>query len=198
MSVTKFAFLPPNSTEATIPIFFPLTLCLIHPISGVYPYNTLPFTYQKLTDQKEGCRAPNCQTQSLAYWHQSMTVSETMQEEAIMTLSPLFLITDSWLQALALNQPLDSWRGCTVLEAWAYCLPLSTGWELKPPFCFPQTRFIFLFDFGGPKRPRFWPATYLIQCLRHTPKKLASSRWSKCLGQWKDGIQHRIAGNPAR
>ena len=37
-----------------------------------------------------------------------MTVFETMQEEDIKILSPLFLITDSWLQALILYKPLDS------------------------------------------------------------------------------------------
>ena len=41
-------------------------------------------------------------TQLLGYWHQFMTVFETMQEEEIKILSPLFPITDSWLQALAL------------------------------------------------------------------------------------------------
>ena len=41
-----------------------------------------------------------------------MIVFETIQEEEIKILSPLFLITDSWLQALALHKPPDSsWSG---------------------------------------------------------------------------------------
>ena len=84
-----------------------------------------------------------------------------MQKEEIKILSLLFLIANSWLQALALIQPLDSsWICGTVLEAWAYCVPLSAGWELKPPFYFLQTLSpYFLFSFSGQRRPRFWPAT---------------------------------------
>ena len=74
-----------------------------------------------------------------------MIVFETMQEEEIKILSTLLLITDSWLQAFALCKPLDgSWvgggrAGGTVLGAWAYCVPLSSGWELKSPFYFLHT-----------------------------------------------------------
>ena len=54
------------------------------------------------------------------------------------TSLPLFLVTNSWLRALALHKPLDSpWRGGAVLEAQAYSVPLSTGWEQKAPFLFP-------------------------------------------------------------
>ena len=52
----------------------------------------------------------------------------------------LFLLINASLRALALYKPLDSsWWGGTVLEAWVYCVPLSTGWGLKPPFYFLQT-----------------------------------------------------------
>ena len=51
MSVTKFAFLSPNSAGAIIHIF-PLTLC--YPLSGDYAYNTLPLV---VTYQKAGRRA---------------------------------------------------------------------------------------------------------------------------------------------
>ena len=67
-----------------------------------------------------------------------MTVFEKM-------LTHLLLITNPSLWALALCEPLDSsWSGgggggATVLEAQAYCVPLSTGWGLKPPFYFLQT-----------------------------------------------------------
>ena len=67
-----------------------------------------------------------------------MTVFEKM-------LTHLLLITNPSLRALALCEPLDSsWSGgggggATVLEAQAYCVPLSTGWGLKPPFYFLQT-----------------------------------------------------------
>ena len=55
-----------------------------------------------------------------------------MQEEEIKILSPLFLIANSWLEAFALINPLDSLGMCnTVLEAWAYCVPFSTPAESK-------------------------------------------------------------------
>ena len=53
-----------------------------------------------------------------------MTVFETMQEEEIKILTPLFPITYSWLQAFIWYKPLDSsGRGDTVLEAWAHSPP---------------------------------------------------------------------------
>ena len=70
-----------------------------------------------------------------------MAVLETMQEkEEYKILTPLFLITYSWLGALILYKPLgSSWsREGTVLEAWADYVPPSTSWELKPPLCFLQ------------------------------------------------------------
>ena len=55
-----------------------------------------------------------------------------MQEEEIKILSTLLLIFHSRLQALALIQPLDSsWMCGTVLEAWAFCVPLSVPAENK-------------------------------------------------------------------
>ena len=55
-----------------------------------------------------------------------MTVFETMQEEEIKILSPLFLITDCETSSYKLLM------GGTVLEARAYCVPRFTSWELKP------------------------------------------------------------------
>ena len=50
MSVTEFAFLPLNSAGAALHTYYPWTLCLIHPVSGVYLDNSLPLvlTYQKV------------------------------------------------------------------------------------------------------------------------------------------------------
>ena len=60
--------------------------------------------------RKKAAGPPNCQTQLLGYWYQPMTVFETVQKEEIKTLTPLFLITGSWLWALILYKPLDfSW-----------------------------------------------------------------------------------------
>ena len=81
--------------------------------------------------QKEGHRATKCQTQLLGYWRQAMTVFETMQEEEIKILSPLFLIIDSWLQALALYKPLDSsWLGGGH-SSWGMSLPVSPLHQLR-------------------------------------------------------------------
>ena len=60
--------------------------------------------------RKKAAGPPNCQTQLLGYWCQPRTVFETVQKEEIKTLTPLFLITGSWLWALILYKPLDfSW-----------------------------------------------------------------------------------------
>ena len=49
----------------------------------------------------------------------------------------------------------------TVLEAWTYCVPLSTSWELQSPFYFLQTLSpYFLLGFGGRRKPKFWPASH--------------------------------------
>ena len=53
MSVTKFAFLSPNSAGATLCTDFPLTLVNTS-LSGVYSCNTLPLV---VAHQKEGRRA---------------------------------------------------------------------------------------------------------------------------------------------
>ena len=59
-----------------------------------------------------------------------MVVFETMQEEEIKILSPLFLITDSWLQAVALHKPLDSsWSGGHSSSGTSLLFPLSASWE---------------------------------------------------------------------
>lgn len=88
MSITEFAFLPSNSAGAIhfTPIFNWLYTKYIL-------YWCLPLQHLVVTYQKESCRALNCQTQSLSYWHQFMAVFETMQEEEIKILPPLFLIT---------------------------------------------------------------------------------------------------------
>ena len=71
-----------------------------------------------------------------------------MHEEEVKILSPLSLILCKLLDSL--------WSGGTVLEAWDYCVPLSAGWELKPPFYFLQTLSpYFSFSFGGQRGQAF-------------------------------------------
>ena len=83
-----------------------------------------------------------------------------MQKEEIKILTPLFLITTSCPWALILYKPLDSsWGGGTVLEACAYCVPVSTSWELSHLFSSKLYLRIFLFCFSGQRKSRFWPAT---------------------------------------
>ena len=68
-----------------------------------------------------------------------MTVFETMQEGEIKILSPLLLITDSWLWTLFLNKPLDSswWVG-----GWHGSWGLSL---LYSPLCWLRIKATFLF-----------------------------------------------------
>ena len=120
MSVTKFAFLPPNSAGATLCTNF-LWLC-----AKYIPSWCLLLQHPSPCSCTSERRPPNCQTQLLGYWCQFMTVFETMQEEEIKILSPLFLITDCETSSYKLLM------GGTVLEAWAYCVPRFTSWELKP------------------------------------------------------------------
>ena len=109
MSRTKFAFLPPNSAGATIHIFS--FSSMLNTFSYLVFTLTTPFPLQ-LHIRKQAAGPPNCQTQLLGYWCQFMTGFETIQEEETKILSPLFFITNSWLQVLALYKPLDfSWGG---------------------------------------------------------------------------------------
>ena len=88
MSVTKFAFLPPNSAGATLH----LTLCQIHPLSDIYLYNSLPLV---VPCQKEGLRATRLPDAVTGYGCPFMTVFEMMQEEEITIRHLCFLVTDS-------------------------------------------------------------------------------------------------------
>ena len=134
MSVTKLTFLPLNSARATIHIF-PFDLMLNTPPIWCLPLqHPSPCSYT--SEKSQGATKLQDSITGLLTWF--MTVFETMQEQEIKVLSPLFLITDCWL--LALHKPLDStWSWGTVIEAWLYCVPLSANWELKPPFYFLQT-----------------------------------------------------------
>ena len=80
-----------------------------------------------------------------------MTVFEAMQEEEIKFQPSLFLITDFWLQILALYTPLDSsWKGGTVLEGWAYCVSISVGYQshlfISSELCLCIIIFFFLYS----------------------------------------------------
>jgi len=124
-----------------------------------------------------------------------------VQKEEIKILTPLFLITTSCLWALILYKPLDSsWGGDTVLEAWGYCVPVSTSWELSHLFSSKLYLRIFLFSFGGQRKSRFWPATlgdapseghyFYSACLTSTsPRKKASKR--KAVFKILYGKRHR-------
>ena len=134
MSITKLAFLPPNSARATIHIFpfdsvlnTPPIWCL--PLQHPSPCSYISEKSQRATELQDSITG-------LLTWF--MSVFDTMQEEEIKIISPLFLITDCCL--LALYKSLDStWSWGTVVEAWVYCVLLSTDWELKPPLYFLQT-----------------------------------------------------------
>ena len=64
-----------------------------------------------------------------------MTVFETIQEEEDKTLTPLFLIINSWLQAFILYKPLDF-----LLEG-----SLTSRSLLRSPLCWMRTKATFLF-----------------------------------------------------
>ena len=109
--------------------------------------------------QKESLRA-TCQTQLRVTVTSLWLFLKGEKRKKIKILTPL-LITSSWLWVLILSKPLDSsWSQSTVLEVWAYCLPIYASWELKPPFYYLQTLSpYFLFGFGRQRNPRFWPAS---------------------------------------
>ena len=86
----------------------PLSLSLpckdtvLHILSFAYPYN-IPLPLE--LHIRKATESLNCYTQLLGYWHQPRTVFDKI-------LTPLFLITKSWLQVLILYKPLDSsWEG---------------------------------------------------------------------------------------
>lgn len=79
-------------------------------------------------------RPPNCQTQLLGYWCQFMTVFETMQQEEIKILSPLFLITDCEPSSY---EPLSS-SWAQFLEAYQLLCSLLHQLRIKAAFLFPS------------------------------------------------------------
>ena len=121
MSVTKFAFLPPNSAGATTHIF---SFDSMLNTSCLWCLSLLPFPFV-VTYQKVGLRAieqPHSITGLL------MPVFETRQEEEIKILAPLFLITYSWLRVLALYKALNPHGGKTQFlrhESTVYPSPLA-------------------------------------------------------------------------
>ena len=151
MSVTKFAFLPLNSAGATLaPIF--LWLC-----AKYIPSWCLHLQHPSPCSCTSERRPPNCQTQLLGYWCQFMTVFETMQEEEIKILSPLFLITDCETSSYKLLMGGHSSWGMSLL-----CSPLHQL-RIKATFYFLQTLSpYFLFGFTWQRKPRFWPAAILV------------------------------------
>ena len=86
MSITKFAFLPPNSAGATIHIFS--FASMLNAFSYLVSTLTTPFPLQ-LHIRKQAAGPPNRQTQLLAYRRQLTSVFEIVQEEEIKILSPL-------------------------------------------------------------------------------------------------------------
>ena len=99
----------------------------------------------------------------------------------IKILSPLVLITDTWLGALMLYKLLDSsWGRGTVLEAWVYCVPLC--WlRVKATFLFPpnSVSVFFCICFSEDKAKTLASGT--PSCLQHSSsnqkcKEVKSSR----------------------
>ena len=156
MSVTKSAFLPPNSARDVIHIFSYWFYVKCIPYLVFYPYNNAsPCSYISES------RSQGHRTARLNNWVTDSSLWVSLKRCKRKKSRSYYLITNSWFRALALYKLLDSpWRGGAVLEAWAYSVPLSTGWEQKPPFYFPQTLSPCIsFGFSGQRRPRFWPAT---------------------------------------
>ena len=131
MSITKFAFLPPNSARASFLTWYPL-LTLTTPSSPC----SSSFYITEWRLQSPG-------TARINYWVTDASLWLFLSK----ILTSLFLTTNSWLWALILyNKPLDaSWSRGTVLEAWIYCVPLSTGWEVKLPLYYLHTLFPYFF-----------------------------------------------------
>lgn len=134
--------------------------------------------------RRKATEPQSCRTQLLGYCCQPMTILGKI-------LTPLFLIVDSWLRSLILYKPLDSsWSGEQSLEAWAYCVSLATGWELKSTFYYLQTLSPhILFSFGGQRKARFWLTTMLerntSQSLCHgAPNSVESVSFSQFSQIW--------------
>ena len=173
MSVTKLAFLPPNSAGATVHIFS-LWLyakyipCLVLTLATPFP--------TQLYIRKKADEPLNYQTQLLGCWCQCVAVFETTKEEEIKILSPLLLITNSWLRAPAsyksqtLLTEAASYKPQTLLTeghgSWSVCLLCTALHQLriKATFLFPPDSVSVLFnsasvgregqDFGHPQEER--------------------------------------------
>ena len=94
MSITKFAFLPPNSSRATIHIFL-LWLYAKYTLYLVFTHTT-PFPVY-LHIRRKTAEQPNCHTQLLGYWRQFKTVFKTLKRKKSRPyhLCPSLLLTGS-------------------------------------------------------------------------------------------------------
>ena len=90
MSVIKLAFLPLNSARATIHIFPFDSMLNTPPIWCLALQHPSPCSY--ISEKSQRATKLQGSITGLLTWF--MTVFETMQEEEIKILSPLFLITD--------------------------------------------------------------------------------------------------------
>ena len=104
-SVTKFVFLPPTLQELHFTFFSFDSKLNTFPIWCLSLQHPSPCSYV-LERRKEGCRATKLSDSVSGLL---MPVYDCLwNKEGIKILSPLFLITESWLWALALYKPLDS------------------------------------------------------------------------------------------
>ena len=122
-----------------------------------------------------------------------MTVFETMQEEELKILSPLFFLTDSWVPAVALyihGAGMGQGVG-TVQEPTVYPSPLAGLLRIEATFLFVQNLSpYFSFSFSGQRRPRFWLATILGKvswCLSENRRVIEFSEALLGLPEWLSG-----------
>lgn len=94
--------------------------------------------------------------------------------------SKFYILLSNWTTTRLLTGGVHNSWGMSLL-----CPHLC--WLRKPPFYFPQTLSVsFLFDFSGKKKPRFWPATAVMDtCWYFIVSQFAFPWWSvnlnKCL-----------------
>ena len=165
-------FLPPNSIGTTLCTYFPLTLCKIYPLPGVYPYNTIPLIVLLFTYQKEGLITIGLPDSITGLLMPAYNCLWNNQEEEIKILTPFFLI-DSWLWALILYKSIDSSWGIEGRHSyWGMNLLYSPLCRLriKATFLFPPYSVSIIFiDFSEQRKSRFWPATTPIYSWTNAP-----------------------------
>ena len=162
MSVTEFAFQPPNSAGIILYTYLPLTYakCILYLVFTLQ--NPSPCSYiSERRPQSHWTARLNYWVTETSLWL-SLKQCKRKKSRSCHLCSPS-LTPDCEPSSYISPQTPHGGGRATVLAAWVYCVPFSASWEFRSLFYFLQTLSPdFLFGFTWQRKPRFWPAAILV------------------------------------